>query len=196
MPGPPDGARARAGEQRLLIHGLVRERGRSRGSVVSPGRGWRSIHTARAKDTAFFFEGGKQCYSNKSSVDGWDGYSCSWQRQMKPQNKACDPHDSSSSPRGGSARREGGLCPNPPLALGGRPPPLPAPGRFNALYKPHRCPVTGLCRAPAPRAISSLFCRCIFGSLDCQDLRFISVPRLSRGRPVRLLGAPTASRTG
>lgn len=70
--------------------------------------------------------------------------------------------------------------------------PCPLPEGFNTLCKTHRCPVTGLCWAPAERAISSLFCRCIFGSLDCRDLTFIPVPQLSCLR----LGAPNTSGTG
>lgn len=86
-------------------------RGRSRGSEVSLGQRSRSICTATTKYTAFF-GGGEQCYSNKSSVDDWDGYSCSWQWQVNPKN-VCVPQ-----PRppcllilpGGSAGREVGFA--------------------------------------------------------------------------------------
>lgn len=105
-----------------------------------------------------------------------------------------DPHASSSSLEAVQGGRWG--LPKPPQLYKGVPLPCLLPEGFNALYKPHRCPVPGLCRALAECAISSLFCRCIFGSLDCQDLMFISVPQLSHRRPGQALGALNASGIG
>lgn len=112
MPGPPDGSCARAGEQRLLIQGLVWDGAIHAAPRSRSGREVGASAQLQQNILLFWGGGGEQCYLNKSSVDDWDGYSCSWQWQLNPKN-VCVPQ-----PRppcllilpGGSAGREMGFA--------------------------------------------------------------------------------------